>query len=106
MKPGLMAREDNMEKVKSRRRKETKFVIVEIILIVAAICGLSTCAMAGENLMLFCGAGFKQPIEEVVQMFMKTSGIELHANYASIGALYSQILLSRQGDLFIVPSPT
>lgn len=83
-----------------------KLRIVEVILVLSVICVLSTNALADEKLMLFCDAVFRQPFEDVAQIFMKTSGIKLHANYTSTDALYSQIiLLGRQWDLFAVPSP-
>jgi len=66
---------------------------------------LSTHAATHEQLMLFCGAHLKPPFEEASQIFAKIRDIEINANYASVGALYSQVFLSKQGDLFVVPSP-
>jgi molybdate transport system substrate-binding protein len=79
--------------------------IMTMIFVLSVGCLFSTNALADEKLMLFCGAGLKPPFEELTQIFTRTSGIEITANYASVGALYSQVLLSKQGDLFVVPSP-
>jgi len=62
-------------------------------------------AFAEEKIMLFCGAAFKKPLEEIIGEFKKTKEIEVNAVYGGIGTLYSQILLGKQGDLFVVPSP-
>ena len=57
------------------------------------------------DLILFCGAGFKKPVEEIVDVFQKRTNTRVDAAYAAIGTLFSQILLTKQGDLFIAPSP-
>jgi molybdate transport system substrate-binding protein len=61
---------------------------------------------AEESLMVFCGAAFRLPVEEIVQAFAKQAGKEpLYVTYAGVGTLFSQIVLGKRGDVFIVPSP-
>jgi molybdate transport system substrate-binding protein len=60
---------------------------------------------AAEPLMVFCGAAFKKPMEEVAGLYQKKTGTSLNVMYAGTGTLFSQILLSKQGDVFVVPSP-
>jgi molybdate transport system substrate-binding protein len=67
--------------------------------------GWAVGCFAADNLQLFCGAGFKKPVEEIVEMFRKKTGITVSAIYAGAPTLFSQILLVKQGDLFIAPSP-
>ncbi len=62
-------------------------------------------ADAADPLMIFCGAAFKKPMEEIVGIYEKRSGAGVNVIYASVGTLFSQILLSKQGDVFVVPSP-
>jgi len=76
-----------------------------LILVLSVGLLLLTNASGDEKLVLFCGAHLKPPFEELTQIFTRTSGIEINASYASVGALYSQVFLSKQGDLFVVPSP-
>lgn len=58
-----------------------------------------------EPLLIFCGAAFKRPMEEIVTLYRQKTGAEVNVNYGGGGSLFSQILLSRQGDVFVVPSP-
>ncbi len=67
--------------------------------------GWAVGCFAADNLQLFCGAGFKKPVEEIVEMFQKKTGTTVSAIYAGAPTLFSQILLVKQGDLFIAPSP-
>jgi molybdate transport system substrate-binding protein len=58
-----------------------------------------------EGLMVLCGAGFKLPMEEAVILFTRQTGVEVNVTYGGAGTLLSQISLSKQGDVFIAPSP-
>jgi len=62
-------------------------------------------SQAEEKLMIMCGAAFKMPMEEIVAIFAEKTGAEVNVSYAGIGALLSQITLSKRGDIFIAPSP-
>ncbi len=59
---------------------------------------------ANEPLMVFCGAAFKQPMEEVTKVFTEKTKIKVTVTYGGVGTLLSQIILTKQGDLFVVPS--
>ncbi|NLW35897.1 molybdate ABC transporter substrate-binding protein [Syntrophorhabdus aromaticivorans] len=62
-------------------------------------------AHGAERLMILCGAGFKLPMEEVISSFTRQTGVEVNATYGGAGTLLSQISLSKQGDVFVAPSP-
>ena len=55
--------------------------------------------------MVFCGAAFKLPIEDVVELFQTKTGIKVNTVYAGVGTLFSQMLFTKQGDIFVAPSP-
>ena len=61
-------------------------------------------ALAADPLMIFCGAAFKKPMEEVSNLYKQKTGGTVNVIYAGVGTLFSQILLSKQGDVFVVPS--
>ncbi len=61
-------------------------------------------AIAREPLLIFCGAAFKRPMEDIVSLYRQKTGDEVNVIYGGVGTLFSQILLSKQGDLFIAPS--
>ena len=81
--------------------------IVAIILVVCAfsVVGAHRPALSAEPLMIFCGAAFKRPMEDIVSLYQKQKGERVNVIYGGVGTLFSQILLSRQGDVFVVPSP-
>lgn len=62
-------------------------------------------AFSKEPLLIFCGAAFKRPMEDIVKLYQQKTGTEVNVNYGGVGTLFSQILLSKRGDVFIVPSP-
>jgi len=64
----------------------------------------SSKAFANE-LQIFAGAAFKKPLDEIVSLYEKKTGTKIYAVYGGVGAVLSQVILTKQGDLFIVPSP-
>jgi len=66
---------------------------------------LTSNSVAGENLMVFCGAAFRLPTEEAIKIFQKKTELKVHVVYGGVGTLFSQIILSKKGDIFVSPSP-
>jgi len=58
---------------------------------------------AGE-LHLFAGAGLRQPVDQLIDMFQKQTGHKVFVDYAGSGQLIARIIASGQGDLFLSPS--
>jgi molybdate transport system substrate-binding protein len=54
-----------------------------------------------EGLLLFAGAGLRQPTDRLIQTFQKETGHTVSVTYAGSGQLMSSILASGQGDLFM-----
>ncbi|MBP1749194.1 MAG: transporter substrate-binding protein [Deltaproteobacteria bacterium] len=75
-----------------------------ISLIALAAVFFSIVGHAGEPLLVFCGAAFKQPMEDVVKAFKEKTKINVTATYGGVGTLLSQIILTKQGDVLVVPS--
>jgi molybdate transport system substrate-binding protein len=59
---------------------------------------------AKEQLMVFCGAAFKQPMDEILPAFTAKTEVEVTVTYGGVGTLLSQIMLTKRGDVFVVPS--
>lgn len=78
---------------------------VLVVLMICAVFLMTETSRAEEEIMIMCGAAFKMPMEEIVTGFMKQTGAEVNVSYAGIGTLFSQIILSKRGDIFIAPSP-
>jgi len=81
--------------------KSKCFAIGCIVLIILTV---SVNVHAKEKLMVFCGAAFKQPMEEIVQAFTAKTRVEVSITYGGVGTLLSQIMLTKLGDVFVVPS--
>jgi molybdate transport system substrate-binding protein len=80
--------------------------ILAVFIVLAVLC-LSAAGQtnATEPLMVFCGAAFKKPVEDIIGIYEKQTGKRVNVVYGGVGTLFSQILLSKQGDVFVVPSP-
>lgn len=77
-------------------------VVILAILLAVAVFPLP--CRASEPLLIFCGAAFKQPMEEITRAFTDKTRIKVTVTYGGVGTLLSQIILTRQGDVLIVPS--
>lgn len=87
-------------KEESMKRLQLKFVSFFISLF--ALQTLLPAKVYAEELIVFCGAAFKKPLDEVIQHYDKEKVI---ANYGSVSTLLSQLTLGKQGDVLFVPSP-
>jgi molybdate transport system substrate-binding protein len=54
-----------------------------------------------KELMLYCGAGIRPPVDELVDIFARKYGIKVAPDYAGSEVLLSKIMLVRQGDLYM-----
>ena len=72
------------------------------VLFVVLMCFGNT--FAEDKLMIFCGAAYKKPMDEIIQIYMNKSGREVSVIYGGVGTLLSQITMSKRGDILIVPS--
>lgn len=56
---------------------------------------------AASELLLFCAAGVKVPVESIASRFEQEYGVKVQVQYGGSGTLLSNMELSRCGDLFI-----
>lgn len=69
--------------------------------LVLLIClGLATTA-AAEPLLLYSGAGLRQPVEKLVQLFQDKTGVQVRIDFAGSGQLMARYLASGRGDVFL-----
>ena len=52
-------------------------------------------------LRLYCGAGIRPPVAEMVEQFQKEHGVKIECDYAGSNILLSRIKLTRRGDLYM-----
>ncbi|PKL57657.1 MAG: molybdate ABC transporter substrate-binding protein, partial [Methanomicrobiales archaeon HGW-Methanomicrobiales-5] len=58
--------------------------------------------LAGEKTMLvYCGAGMKEPMDEIAQIFEEKEGIKIEYTYGGSAQLLSQIELYQTGDAYM-----
>ncbi len=50
---------------------------------------------------LYCGAGIRPPVAELVETFARREGVNIECDYAGSEVLLSRIKLTRQGDLYM-----
>jgi molybdate transport system substrate-binding protein len=54
-----------------------------------------------EGLLLYCGAGIRPPVDELVDTFGREHGVKVALDYAGSEVLLSKIKLVRRGDLYM-----
>ena len=84
------------------------FTAVAVVLAYAGIagCGKTEPESAGggsqtKELLLYCGAGIRPPVDELVETFRQQYGINIIIDYAGSEVLLSKIKLTRRGDLYM-----
>ncbi len=60
--------------------------------------------LEGHSLMVFCGAGMKDPFEEIAQAFEAETGCKMEVTYANAAQIQTQINTAQEGDFFIAGS--
>ena len=58
-------------------------------------------SLEGKSLMIYCGAGMKQPFAEISDNFKAATGADVQVTYGNAAQIVSQITTTDQGDLFI-----
>ena len=69
-------------------------------LILAVNLAISGCA-AEDSLLVYCGAGLREPMEEIAELFEEQEGIEIQYTFGGSAQLLAQIELYQTGDLFM-----
>lgn len=78
---------------------------LKVLAVSAALCLSCVPVFAGDDLMVFSGAAFKKPMDELIAAYKKKTGTEVLASYGAVKTVMSQVSLTKQGDVFVVPSP-
>lgn len=55
----------------------------------------------GKQLLIYCGAGLRPPVAELIEAFSRERGIEIAADYAGSEVMLSRIRLRQRGDLYL-----
>lgn len=58
----------------------------------------------GKSLMIYCGAGMKEPFQKIADAFQKKTGCEMKVTFANAAQIQTQINTSKEGDMFIAGS--
>ena len=73
---------------------------VVIGFILAASLAVSACA-ADDSLMVYCGAGLREPMEEIADLFEEQEGVEIQYTFGGSAQLLAQIELYQTGDIYM-----
>ena len=62
--------------------------------------------LTGKTVMVYSGAGMKDPVTALAQSFKEKTGAEVELSFGNAAQIISQITTSEQGDLFIAGAET
>lgn len=66
--------------------------------------GDTTASLEEHTLLIFCGAGMKDPFAEIAQAFQEKTGCKVEVTYANAAQIQTQINTAQEGDFFIAGS--
>jgi len=81
-----------------------KHLAAVIIVAATTLCGCgvkSTEDSQTNQLLLYCGAGLRPPVNELVETFERLHGVKIITDYAGSEVLLAKIKLARRGDLYM-----
>ena len=85
--------------------KKTLFSIsaiaIVILLIVVSVSGCTSPAKEVESIMVYSGAGMREPMDEIGVLFEEEYGTKIEYNYAGSNALLSQMEVTQEGDVYM-----
>ena len=93
-------------KVRSHRSEVCFLFSVFCLLSVVMLCGCKSrkteeLDSEGKELLLYCGAGIRPPVDELVETFDREHGVRIVTDYAGAEVLLSRIKLSQCGDFYM-----
>ena len=93
-------------KVRSQRSEVCLLFSVFCLLSVVMLCGCKSrkteeLDSEAKELLLYCGAGIRPPVDELVETFEREHGVKIAIDYAGSEVLLSKIKLSHRGDLYM-----
>jgi len=85
---------------------KAKALIITMLFLMFTLALFAKVPMHAKNkVFIYCGAGLKPAMDEIVKLFESKYGVTIEITYGGIGALASQFFASKIGDVFIVPDP-
>lgn len=63
-----------------------------------------TANLEGKSLMVYCGAGMKEPFQKIADAFQSETGCEMKVTFGNAAQIQTQINTSQEGDMFIAGS--
>ncbi len=75
--------------------------LIPALIVITAIFAVGCERTDKEDLMLYCGAGLRPPVAELIETFERKYNVKIATDYAGSEVLMSKIRLLRSGDLYI-----
>jgi molybdate transport system substrate-binding protein len=54
-----------------------------------------------QNLFAYVGAGLKEPVSEIVQLYEQKTGVKVEISFNNSGVLFNQLETSKKGDIYM-----
>jgi molybdate transport system substrate-binding protein len=79
-------------------RRSTVFLLFFLLILAWSF---SSARAEEDHLLLYSGAGLRQPVEELIRCFQEETGLKVRINFAGSGQLMARYLASGRGDVFL-----
>jgi len=85
-------------------RAKTLLIVAVLVLFTLTLL-MKVPMQAKSKIFVYCGAGLKPAMDEIVRLFEEKYGVSVEISYGGVGTIASQYFASKMGDIFIVPDP-
>jgi molybdate transport system substrate-binding protein len=90
-----------MEVLSMSKSVKSYRMLILFMLGVLFACTVAMAEASKPTLFAYVGAGLKDPVTELSAMYEQKTGVKVEMTFNNVGGLYSQLELSKKGDIFI-----
>lgn len=83
----------------------------KVVLVTTVVIGILFCGCKDKRpdksesevkeLLIYCGAGIRPPVDELVEVFSREQGVKIITDYAGAEVLISKLKIAHRGDLYM-----
>jgi len=76
-------------------------ILYYLLVLIILITGCNNAGHEERSLLVYCGAGMKNPVSEIVRDYEKESGMQINLVYGGSEMIFAKIEFEKTGDIFM-----